>query len=229
MAKSPTEHFLSNISKWNYNIPQKTQWVVQIEPENKSNFFQTIGSNRYSRLDDNNFIVAQRLQTIQEQLLGGKTQPNTDGLGLFFAQDITVPKEGFTVGNVGIDGMNGYLKGSVGGDRFAFDQKQLKISFLETNLDFVSGLIRPWIITASYRGLINLGLSNSIKADITLVEYTNSTNTEEKPKRREHLFTGCVPTDITDMELKQSGQDVSIIPVTWTFIKHTYKIFAGPF
>jgi hypothetical protein len=226
---NPTEHFLSNISKWNYNIPQKTQWVVQIKPENESNFFETIGSNLYNGLDDNQFIISENLKTIQEQLLGNKTQPNIDGLGLFFAQDITIPKEGFAVNNVGIDGMNGYLKGNVGSDRFAFDQKQLKISFLETNLDFVSGLIRPWIIAASYIGLINLGTANSIKANITLVEYTNSSSTELKPIRREHLFTGCVPCDINEMELKQSGQDVSIIPVSWTFIKHTYRIFAGPF
>ena len=66
------------------------------------------------------------------------------------------PPETWQPASAGSEGTGGYLKGIVGGDRLDLQSKHLNIDFLETNIDFMDGLIRPWIIAASYKGLINL-------------------------------------------------------------------------
>lgn len=222
---SPALYFLQNISTWEKAPPLHSQWTVSIYPINRSYLFSQI--EHALLLDQSDFTVVKsggnNLPTVQNGLLGNSSQPNVEGLGLFYAQSVTIPKEGFAVGAEGSNGMSGYLKGTVGEERLSHDGKTLKIGFLETNLDFVSCLIRPWIIACSYNGLLER-LDKSIKADIIVREHTNGNANNIKPERRVHRFSGCAPMDVSEIELKQYGEEINITPVNWTFIRHTYEV-----
>lgn len=214
-------NFLYLLSKWEYNVPLTTQWAITISPEAGNNLFSII--NDYTKVDLNSFYIPTNLQ---EKLLNEKVQPRFDGLGLYFAQSVTLPSESFNFNSAGSEGMGGYMKGIIGGDRLETSNKTLKIDFLETNLDFVSGLIRPWIITASYKGLINLGSENSIKCSISVVEYTNSNIDQEKPVRKIHKLTGCVPTGVSEKTLKYDTEEIRINSINWLVEKYSYELVA---
>ena len=210
---------------WDYNIPLTSQWAVAIVPDTydvggPDALFEMI--KEYTQVDVNKFYVP---TSVQNKLLNDMTQPKLDGLGLYYAQSVKLPKEAFSVNSAGGDNMNGYLKGFVGSDRLSLADRGIHIDFLETNLDFVYGLIRPWIIAASYRGLINTGKENSIKCTITVQEFTRQRNYDNKPLRLMHIFEGCVPIDVPDRTLKYDAEP-SEAPVstgvTWMFEKYRY-------
>ena len=215
---SLVKNFLELISQWDYNVPVTTQWALAIYPD-ADNLFNIIKD--YTQIDVNGFYIP---ESIQKKLLGEKTQPNIDGLGLYYAQSVKIPKESFSINSTGVEGMAGYLKGTVGADRLDVASRHLNIDFLETNIDFVDGLIRPWIIAASYKGLINLGEQESIKASIMITEFTNSKNQNDtKPVRKFHKFEGCVPYEINDKTLNYES-NVIINNVSWVYNEYTYKI-----
>lgn len=213
------KNFLDLLAKWDYNVPLTTQWAISIVPEAGNNLFSII--DEYTRIDSNNFYIPVELQA---KLLNEKVQPKFDGVGLYFAQSVSIPAESFNVTSTGSSNMGGYLKGLVGGDRLDTESKGLKIDFLETNLDFSSGLIRPWIIAASYKGLINLGAQNSIKSTIEITEYTSTNNREDKPVRKIHKVTGCVPISVSEKTLKYDAEEIRINTVNWSIEKYTYQL-----
>jgi len=203
---------------WAYNLSLKTQWGIIIQPDSNNNLFSIIRD--YTDIDINGFYIDPQ---IQSKLLNEKTQPNIDGLGLYFAQTVKMPKESVTVASMGVEGMGGYLKGVVAGDRLDMQGRHLSIDFLETNLDFTEGLIRPWIITAAYKGLISTR-NDSIKATIIVNEYTRQSSKSDKPLRIQHTFTGCVPIDLQEKTLKYDTEEVTTNSVTWVYNHYTYKV-----
>lgn len=217
-------NFLDLIAEWDYNVPPTTQWALSIVPEaseygSPDTFFSIL--KNYTEIDATGFYIP---TSIQKRLLNNRVQPNLDDVGLYFAQSVKIPKEGFNPNFVGIDGMTGYLKGVVGGDRFDMGSRHLSIDFLETNLDFIDGLIRPWMITASYMGLINRGKRNSIRATISITEYGSQNQTSDKPVRKLHIFSGCIPTDTSDKTLKYDSSEILINTVNWLYNNYTYQL-----
>jgi hypothetical protein len=214
---------LSLLGTWDYTVPLTTQWSVLIQPDAENGLFDIIKD--YTQVDVSNFYIPTFIQT---KLLNEKTQSNLDGLGLYFAQSVKLPKESFSPTSAGTEGTGGYIKGIVGGDRMDLQSKHLNIDFLETNIDFMDGLIRPWIITASYKGLINLGNQNSIKSSIYVVEYTRERVVDvNRPTRKVHKFSGCVPIDVSEKTLKYDSEptEAPTNSVTWMFEQYTYELF----
>lgn len=220
---SVVKHFLDLLGGyWDYSVPLTTQWSLAIVPDaGNGQLFNTIAS--YTRIDLNSFIISPR---VQSRLLNNKTQPNFDGLGLYYAQSVKLPKEGFSLIGSGVENMGGYLKGFVGGDRSGLSEKTLHIDFLETNLDFVDGLIRPWIIATSYKGLINTGANDSIKCTIMIQERTRQNGGDLKPLRKIHNFEGCVPYDVNEKTLQYASEptEAPVQGITWAFESYSYDV-----
>ena len=213
--------------EWAYNIPLTTQWAIAITPDaggygNPERLFEIIKD--YTQIDARSFYIPIR---VQQKLLNERTQPNLDGLGLYFAQSVKIARESFSVNGVGIDNSGGYLRGIVGSERLGMGDRKLNIEFLETNLDFVDGLIRPWIIAASYKGLINTGEENSIKCTISIQEFTREKNSENlKPHKKVHTFKGCVPLEVDERTLRYDSEptEAPTSNVSWMFEEYTYEI-----
>ena len=219
---SSREQFLQTLSKWEHSVPLQTQWIAQITPINglnKETLLRNIGSNTI--LDKSTFVTDQDIQNL---LFNEQTQPNQDGLGLFCVQKASIPGENFSPTDAGTEGMGGFIKGNAGGDRLSGNNRTLGIEFLETNLDFIDGIIRPWIITASYLGLLARPPQYSIKANIQIVQYTRSNGSKARPQRKIHEFFNCVPHNIEPLSLNYVSEDVLIRTINWTFTNYQYKL-----
>jgi hypothetical protein len=221
MANSPRNTFLGNLSKWEYDVPYATQWALQIQPDSSNSLLSDI-LQKYTKIDvDDSFYIN---SNVISKLLSDRVAGHQDGLGLHFAQTITVPQEGFTPGRAGIEDSGGYLKGVTGGDRMSVGEKTLTIDLLETNLDFIDGIIRPWVIAASYRGLISRSDEPSIKSTILITHYTKG---KSRPVRKIHQFTGCVPFDVTGSTLDYESEKIIKRSVKWLYNHYTYSLHDG--
>lgn len=217
MVASPRDFFLGNLSQWEFDVPLQTQWAVRITPRtNVEAFLQNIETTITT--DHFNFRLNSE---IMGMLFGEDTQPNQDGIGLYFAQTITLPSEEISmVSESAPAGSGGFLGGSLGGDRMS-GSRSINIDFLETNLDFLDGIIRPWIITASYNGLIELDPRQSIKANLELVQYTRG---ENRPIRKVHTFENCVPYSMQSRTLDYEDQKIIRGTVGWVFNHYYYRM-----
>ena len=218
---SPRDYFLENLSRWEYDIPYSTQWAVRITPiAGIGSFLSNIGST--IGVDHFNYSID---PGIQDTLFGEQVQSSADGLGLQFAQTVTTPEESFAVDAGGtLDGSGGFLMGLVGGNRSSGSARSINIDFLETNLDFIDGIIRPWIITVSYNGLIELDASQSIKADLEIIQYTKGA---DRPARKMHNFYGCVPYSVQSNTLDYEQEKVMRRTVGWIYNHYTCKLISG--
>jgi hypothetical protein len=226
ITAGPVYHFLDLLAQWDTTISRTTQWAVSIVPECVDNgatyddFFNNVSS--YTEIDFTGFVIS---PNIMRKVLNDITSPNVDGIGLYYAQSVTIPGEGFTIGSVGTPNTGGYLKGVVGQDRMDMASRVVSIDFLETNLDFTAGLIRPWIIAAAHRGLLNTGLKNSIKSTIMVTQMTNSiSNLNKRPERKLHMFTGCLPFSVNEDELEYDEEKIIKKKVDFTFTNYQYKV-----
>lgn len=221
---SPANRFLDLISKWEYDVPLATQWFVTITPKNPSYFLSKLNDKNASGIFKDNGIVLGGSQL--NLLLNSTVHKNIedpDASGLFFVQNIKLPKEAFSVTAAGIENMGGYLKGAVAGDRLSLTERSINIGFLETNIDFNDGVIRPWIITAGYEGLIAVK-GNSIKADIRVAQYTKARGSEKKPRRKLFEFFDCVPYSMGESSLDYEGEKIIVNSVDWIFNNYSYAI-----
>ena len=219
---SPRNFFLKNLEKWELGIPLQAQWTVRIIPDNPNvrEFLRIIGT-QYTNIDYASFTVP--LNTAQK-LFNSNTQSEENGLGLYFAQGISLPREGFSPVDAGIDNGGGFLRGVTGGDRIGIKDKSFSLSLLETNLDFCDGIIKPWIISAAYRGLIDLGKENSIKSTVYVEQFTRGNDETDKPMRKRHIFYGCVPFEIDGNSLNFEEERVATRSVGWIFNQYVYKL-----
>lgn len=221
-AYSPRNYFLSNLDRWELSIPLQTQWVIKIIPDNPNvgTFLQQIGTD-FTTIDYSTFKIG---SDITSKLFDSHAQSTSDGLGLHFAQSISLPREGFSPAKVGISDSGGFLQGVVVGERMGQGDKILTTDFLETNLDFSDGIIRPWIISAAYTGLIQLYPGESIKSTIYISQYTRGRYAGERPLRKSHVFYGCVPYEVDGGKLDYAEERIITRSISWIYNHYTYNL-----
>jgi hypothetical protein len=216
MVATPRDFFLNNLSKWEFDVPLQTQWIVRITPRAYQDAFLS-NIQATTTTDHYNF----RLNPyIMSMLFGPAVQTPLDGIGLYYAQSITLPSEAMSINNLAVgDGNGGFLGGPLGGDRTG--DRNINIDFLETNMDFADGIIRPWIITTAYKGLIELAPQTSIKADIEVVQYTKG---EARPVRKVHSFLNCTPYSLQSKTLDYDAEKIVKNTVGWTYNHYYCKL-----
>ena len=147
---SPTRTALSNFDTWEYSLPLTTQWIVRIDP-----VFPAVSGMLLNNIGVGTMFDKSCWQIppgVSNILFNGPV--NNDVLGVYFARRVTVPGEEFGIETAAPNNMFGYLQGTAGGERMETRGKRFEIDFVGTNLDFVETVIRPWIITGSYAGLL---------------------------------------------------------------------------
>ncbi|MDH3929631.1 MAG: hypothetical protein OEV22_17000 [Deltaproteobacteria bacterium] len=137
-------------------------------------------------------------------------------VGFLLAQSVGFPGEDFEISTANIsDKSGGFQVAQVGGTRGV--NNSVDIKFLETNRDVFSFFLQPWVVAASYAGLIEDDTEPDIKCNIDIIQYSrtaeryadkvsesNKGNNDivEYGIRKMHTFYDAVPTNV-------QGDDVS--------------------
>lgn len=247
---SYTENFLQHLEKWEFAIPNKFLWLINIEEAvhpNKmtsSNFnslhpipkyIRTMNMHQLEPGDNGQHagsidapgsysrgwdIDQARVEITQD------TYMKTGGgkHGCLLAQGVVLPGENYQINDIPIDNNMGFLPGKVGGNRSAM--APLVIQWRETNRSFTDMVIRPWLILSSHLGLVaRPAMDNrNIKANISIVQLAKTYQYTPLVQRKIWRFYNCVPTSIDAKELTyQDGNNFDIYTTNWHYTHYTIE------
>lgn len=258
MATSIRDLFLELIAPGNFfggnkdfTIPLDSQWALFIHDfpsviQRISEFETTTSTVGGAGNGDWNLS-----QEKYNALVGGRVH-TTYPMGCYFVDSVSVPGESFSLQTADLTNNNGFLEGAVAGKRTDLASRNFTTSFRETDLDFIEGIIRPWIIMASYYGLFAYSNTN-LRTKIPRIQVINFSkfkagprqftgagqlngvnasqqgiipDDRDRPVRKIYNFYGCVPRSIDDKRLSYapvSDAGSLIRSVGWSFDNMTVQ------
>ena len=151
---------------WTNDIPLKNIWGI--------NFSARIGSGEMINVGDaiEHYLDIYRPNSFKVDT-GLFDRVSDTEIGFMLAQNVAFPAESFDVTAAGVgDHTGGLQSGLVGGNRSS--SNDLNITFLETNIDVFSFFLQPWLVAASYAGLIEDDNEPDIKCNIDIIQYSRT-------------------------------------------------------
>lgn len=223
-------------SEWANDIPLKFLWTISFFPrgaaaaaEKTANSIADIGRNIAS--------IINKYEGPNKWPVNTKVYQNqSDDGGIFgymFASSVAFPNDAFNVTNSQLQGAGGFLPAYIGGERNGYGASNgLNISFIETNIDIIDNFIRPWIIAASHKGLIEDN-KEDIKCDIMINFYTRDRDQYLKgtikpyttlnfERRKSFIFENAVPYQVSGDEINYGDLNIGEITKTVSFAFSNY-------
>ena len=189
---------------WTNDIPIKNIWGI--------NFSARTGSGAMSNVGEaiEYYLNSYRPNTFRVDT-GLIDRVSDTEVGFLLAQNILFPQEGLDISTASISQAGGFRSALVGGNRT--ENNNLDVTFLETNRDIFSFFFQPWVVAASYAGLIEDDFEPDIKCNIDVIQYTRTAIrypdkvAESNKRRREneevefgirkmHTFYDCIPNTV---------------------------------
>jgi len=153
---SPQNFFLQQMETWITSPSNSTQWVLLFESFPKTLKTSVMRELEYTRGEGWNVPYDQLTDYFLHKTIG-----------CFFAQKAEIPRE--RVNLTYPDSLRGFRGSPISKDRQP--HQNLELEFLETNLSFVDGICRPWAALTAHKGLVARPGDESIKTNLTLVQY----------------------------------------------------------
>lgn len=204
---------------WFGDIPLKNIWGISFETRNGGSL-TSFGEGIYDLLLD--YSPATYPSFLDN--LGVFEAVSDDTGGMLLAQSVAMPSESFSTSTVGANNNGGFLQGQVGGQRSA--PAKLSVGFLETNIDVFENFFRPWMVAASFKGLIEDG-GPEVKCNVNVVQYSKSKESgpnSDISVRKMTTFYDCVPTNIVEDRISYGEMSVDEIIREVDFIYSHYAI-----
>lgn len=222
--------------EWENDIPLKFLWTISFLARGPgaatgaaANSLKDIGNNVSTILKryegDNKWVVKPNIYQNQSD--------NTNTYGYMFATAVAFPNDAFNVSNSEFNNTGGFLPGYIGGQRGGYGgSNSLNITFLETNTDIIDYFIRPWIIAASHKGLIEDG-KEDIKCNIMINLYTRDKNLYKEAivrpdaevkfeRRKSFMFENAIPMQVGGDSISYGDLSISDITKAVTFAFTNY-------
>jgi hypothetical protein len=150
------------------------------------------------------------------------------------AQEVSFPNESFQIKNMELGESGGFINGAVSKARNPYgSQNKLDITFLENNIDIIDYFIKPWIIAASHKGLIEDGdVNTNVKCTIEAYLYARAEFRDSVPSLRKHItFHKCVPFIVEGDQVSYGDLTYGDLTKTvgFAFERYTINNFNAPF
>jgi len=217
---------------WTNDIPLKNIWGINFSARTGSGAMVNVGDAIEYYLD----TYRPYAFNVDNDLFD---RVSDFGSGFLLAQSVGMPDEVHSPTQLSIDKSGGFEPIQVGQRNTT--ASTLTVNFLETNRDVFSFFLQPWVVAASYAGLIEDDTEPDIKCNIDVIQYTRTAaryadKVGESNKRRSeseeleygirkmHTFYDCVPTQVTGDQFSYGEQTLSDITRPTTFNFAHYKI-----
>jgi hypothetical protein len=141
--------------------------------------------------------------------------------GCMFAQSVRIPDESYVANPDGTLQRNGLITSYVGGGRNA--PATLSISFLETNVDFVDNVLKPWTIMSGHFGLIARTGNQRYRTNIRFYKLGLTSRGNPPTILEEYYFVGVCPIRVSGTEYTYDSVS-SPTRKTVDFTYHYYSI-----
>ena len=223
-------------SEWINDIPLKFLWTIAFFARGPAG--ATISSaNSIANIASNVSRIIERYEGPGKWPMDINVYNNQSDYageyGYMFANSVAFPNDAFNVSNSQLEGAGGFLPGYISGERNGYGgSNNLNITFLETNVDIIDNLIRPWIIAASYKGLIEDN-TEDIKCNIMVNMYTRDKYQSSRPfltqfetlnfeRRKSFIFENAVPLQVNGDEISYGDLGISDVSKTASFAFTNY-------
>jgi hypothetical protein len=114
-----------------------------------------------------------------------------------FAQSVQIPEESYVANPEGTVQRNGLIQSYIGGGRNA--PGILSVSFLETNVDFVDNLLKPWSIMCGHLGLLARSGDKRYRTNVRFYKLGLTSN-KSPTVLIEYYFAGICPIRVGSTE-----------------------------
>jgi hypothetical protein len=230
----PIKRRLNLHRDWRYDVPLKYLWAIYIYP--RSGTLNELGVNIKSVIDQYETISSSQWP-VNIKCLEEVTDP-FGTFGVLLAQNIALPSDAFDISNTDIPGVGGRLGGQYAGNRQGYGAaNKVDITFLETNIDIFDYYIRPWIIAASHKGLIEDGTNVDLKCNLQLIQFSRdafsyrsvlgvgaSKGPTELSIRKVIEFYDAIPYQINGDALSYGDLSMSDLTKTVSFAFNRYSV-----
>lgn len=245
---SYTENFLQSMENWEFAIPNKFLWLVNIEAMPTKNtqflgthpipkFINAASMHAYEPGDNGQHagsVNAGGAKTPGWDIDQGKGEITREKYmktgggqhGCLLAQGVVLPGERYEIEDIPIDNNMGFIPGKIGGNRMA--NMPLTIQWRETNRSFVDLAIRPWLLLASHVGLAARPSNDyrNVKAVISVVQLAKTYQYLPLVQRKIWRFYNCVPVSIDSKELtyqNADGVNFDLYTTEWQYSHYTIE------
>ena len=235
---TPVQSRLRLFQEWDHDLPLKFLWALDFSNANGQPSMKDIGDNINLWL-----MEANERWPVMPTLMDDQTDSRT-GVGYLLAQRVAFPNESFGVSTLPVNRSGGFVAGYVGDRRSDYgSSNKVDISFLETNIDIIDFFIKPWIVAASYKGLIEDD-DRPIKCNITATLYSRAIDyynnkwassqdstrrTVEYTARKQVSFKNCVPVNVEGDQISYGELSFDELIKTVSFVFSHYEISDGSF
>ena len=207
-----TSQFLNYISStWDQTIPLKTLWTLQFTslPQVIRSVDTILAGTERTSSSIAKFPTNKNISDLSYSNFTAST---------LLAQKITFPSDGLGVSTTSNSNMGGLFGGYYSTQRENYNS--INVEFLETNKDIIDFIMRPWLIAATYKGLIE-DSELSIKTDMIVSLYSKY-DENTWAGRKNIRFEGVVPVNTPgDMINYESSVNSAIVkPVSLAFKRY---------
>jgi len=224
VANSPRDTYLSLFDEWEYNLSLNSQWILLIH---------SFPTPIIQKVRDYESLVSGRdwnFSTNYEKAINSKVQFSEE-IGCFFIDNVTLPGDGFSQEEASVP-FGGFNVPGMAGKRTPFAGQRIGTRFKETNVDFVETVLRPWMISCSYKGFFAYENENErVKCPhmqiIHFSRYRHARsapyNTQAfRPIRKIYNFYNVAPVEIGDHNYTYDEDSaVKLNSVGWVFDNRT--------
>jgi hypothetical protein len=208
------DYFLTTMESWITTIPLRTQFIALFDSFPASlntQILQQLEPIKGAGFDIN---LAKRALT---------SYPLQGIVGCIFLDGVDIPTETLMGTNAPINNNRGFIPGSILGDRDAFSSNPLTLQFKETNTSFTDMVMRPWVILAAHKGYVARPPAESIKTNITIIQYSRTYQNISQIPRKIWKFYNCVPLSVSSRNLSYDTEQVDKYDVRFIYDKYSVE------
>jgi len=211
------DYFLTSMESWVASIPLKSQFICLIQQ-----FPPTLNTASLQTLEQ---VAGDKkgwdIDTAKTALA---SYPFQNVVGCIFLDGVDIPNDTVTPGTAYIENNRGFVQGSVLLNREAFANNNLTLRFRETNTSFTDMIMRPWVILAAHRGFVARDPSQSVKTNITIMQYSTTYQNVSQIPRKVWQFYDCVPLSVGTRDLVYTeGNEVEHYDVNFLYNYYTIE------
>jgi hypothetical protein len=216
--RSPYSYYLDLLGSWPTGLALASQWLVYFDFTSvnalRSNFQQRL----ISRESGTSWSLN---ENVTKTLLDGKYQYSTNIMtGCVFARQVALPSENINGGNEGL-AYGGFQPPATLNNREKYSS--LTVTFLETNASFLDLIIRPWLITVGYNGLVarSTNSENYVKARFAdVVMYAKTGSYRKMGVRKVYRFYNLAPISIQGETYSYTEEGMKYSDVKFTYDRY---------
>jgi len=211
------DNFATSLQQYDTAIPLRTQFIAFFD--NIPAIVNTTNLQGFELIQGDK--VGWNIDKVRSILVD--RPENSQKAGCIFVGGASIPSENLNSSSATIENNRGFLQGTILEGRDAYASNQLTIQFRETNTSFTDYILRPWLIMAAHMGFVARPLDESVKTNITIIQFGKFETGKPSIMRKIWKYYDCVPTAVDTRTLTYADDGLDVFNVTFAYDRYNIQ------